>query len=184
MNVNNVLHLKISGVNENSCNQALNEALGLLAKKLPPAVKQLVSNTKVVIGDGLIESGGFTNAENKQITLDASKNVLSLQEAENFLIGAGYLNPGDWTKALPLSKNRKWSCLTYQFVHEFGHLIDGLCDGEAYKRLSAQASPTKYGITSASESFAEAFAYWIFELDILSEAKISVTKALFEKQPT
>ena len=182
MSVNNVLQLKISGVNESSRNLALNEALDLLTKKLPPAVKQLVLNTKVVIGEGLIESGGFTNAENKQITLDAGKNALSLQEAENLLIEAGYLRPGDWTKALPLSKDQKWSCLTYQFVHEFGHLIDGLSDGEAYNRLSVQASPTKYGITSASESFAEAFAYWIFDLDILSEAKLSVFKVLFDKQ--
>ncbi len=178
MGMNGLFDVEISGISEASCSQALDDAFNLLDKKLPLAVKQLIASTKIIIGSGLIESGGFTNAEERIITLDAGKNALTLQAAEDFLIEAGYLNLGDWTKALPLSKDQKWSCLTYQLVHEVGHLVDGLSSGNAYKRLSTQLSPTKYGAVGTSESFAEAFAHWVFDLDILPEARQAITEIL------
>lgn len=173
-----LLDVEISGIKNEDCQEAIEVAIGLLSKKLPPSMQALVKGTEITIADGLIESGGLTKAEDKKIILDATKNTLSLQTAEDFLVEAGYLNKGDWTKALPETKNQEWSCLTYQLIHEFGHLIDGLAGGDSYTRLSQQLSPTKYGSTSSSEAFAEAFAYWVFELDQAPEAQKLITSVL------
>lgn len=172
------LNIKVSGVGEGLYKHALHQALGVLSEKLSLKIKQLIVGTQIVIGEGLIQSGGLTHAEDKKIILDAAKNALSLQTAEDYLVEGGYLNKGDWTNALPSSKDQKWSCLTYQLIHEFGHLIDGLSIGKPYKRLDSEFSPTKYGKTSSSESFAEAFAYWIFDLETSPEAKLAVIEIL------
>ena len=172
------LDIEIRGIQDDACQQAVNKAMKLLGKKLPRSVQELVVATKITIADNLIESGGLTRAKAKEIILDATKNALSLQSAEDFLVGAGYLEPGDWTKALPSSKNQAWSCLTYQFIHEFGHLIDGLSKGSSYERLGTESSPTKYGKTSLSESFAEAFTYWVFDLTLAREAQQTVSATL------
>jgi hypothetical protein len=164
------LGIKVVGVNEPTCMNAVNFALDLLDHKLPASIKKLIHGTEVEIVTGAIESGALTNAEEKKITLDAKKNELSLVEAENLLVKVNILRAGDWVKALTFAKNEPWSCLTYQLVHEFGHLIDGISSGDSYNRLSPKLSPTKYGSTSSSESFAENFAYWIFDLDIDSKA--------------
>ena len=170
------LDVQVEGSAGRSCQQALDVSLELLNTKLSSNIKNLMAGAVIVIGDGLIESGGQTDAESRRITLDAGKNKLSLQAAEDLLDGVGYLNAGDWTKALPTSKNSEWSCLTYQLVHEFGHLVDGLSEGAMYKRLSMDLNPTKYGSTNTSESFAEAFAYWIFGLELSPEASQVVDK--------
>ncbi len=81
----------------------------------------------------------------------------------------GMLAAGEWTKTLPKSKDQGLSCLTYQLAHEFGHLIDGLSNGNSYERLDPQLSPIRYGTTGFSESFAEAFTYWAFDLDLSSQ---------------
>ncbi|MEI7632067.1 MAG: hypothetical protein WCJ60_01970 [bacterium] len=167
--------IEIKGMSDEACQRAVNEATEVLSKRLPSYVQKLIFGTEITIANGLIESGGLTKAEEKKIILDATKNALSLQSAEDLLVSAGYLEPGDWTKALPFSKEQPWSCLTYQLVHEFGHLIDGLSSGEPYDRLGTQFSPTKYGETSPSESFAEAFAYWVFELDLEPDAQQDVS---------
>lgn len=173
-----LLGIEINGIFNEDCQRAVNEAQGRLNKKLPPGIKELIAGTEITIADGQIESGGLTKAEEKKIILDATKNALSLQTAEGFLVEAGYLRLGDWTKALPDIKNQPWTCLTYQLIHEFGHLVDGLSGGKTYERLGTQLSPTKYGETSSSESFAEAFTYWVFELDLKPEARQAVSATI------
>lgn len=174
----NNLRVEIVGVQGEECQRSIDEALWLLSKKLHSKLLDLVDRTEIIITNGLIESGGLTKAEEKKIILDADKNALSLQAAEDFLVEAGFLNLNDWTKSLPDSKDQPWSCLTYQLIHEFGHLIDGLAIGKPYERLSTEFSPTKYGTTSSSEAFAEAFAYWTFDLTVAREAQQAIDTVL------
>lgn len=155
------LNLKITSPKVDSCDQAITYALQLLDKKLPINVKALISGSVIIIANGLTESGGEADAKEKKIILDLEKNKLSLQEAEDFLVQEKILNEGDWTVTLLKNKDKKWSCLTYQLVHEFGHIIDGRQKGDSYNRLKPNLSPTKYGKNSPSEAFSEAFTYWI-----------------------
>jgi hypothetical protein len=175
------IDLVIDGVGGEHCQAAINQALELLATKLPGKAVKLLAGTKVTIGSNLTESGGETSAEKKEILLDASKNELSLQEAEDFLVKEGFLDVGDWTSALPKRKNLPWSCLTYQLIHEAGHIFDGQSTGSTYRRLDPRKSPTKYGQKNASEAFAEAFTYWIFGLSLETKTKDIVTTTLNEQ---
>jgi hypothetical protein len=175
----NVFGLEVIGTQNEACQHAISEALEILDNKLPPVVKELVHGSEITIASDLIESGGLTKAEEKKIILDTEKNTLSLQAAENFLVEAGYLRADDWTKALPSLKDHPWSCLTYQLIHEFGHLIDGQSNGKSYERLNTDFSPTKYGETSSLEAFAEAFAYWVLDQSLVPEAQQAVEHTLF-----
>jgi hypothetical protein len=85
---------------------------------------------------------------------------MSLLDAENFLISLEILSPGDWTKAYK-DNTKPWSSLIYTLIHEFGHIVDGNAEGDAYHRIDAKWSPTKYGSKNESETFAEVFTYWI-----------------------
>lgn len=171
MKQDKAINITITGIVDDKCRQSSKVALDLIEKKLPIRVKQILGGSEIIIANGLINGGGLTNAEEKKIFLDADKNRLSLEEAEDILVATGYLHEGDWRSALPTIKNEAWSCLVYQLVHEFGHLVDGLCGGQTYKRLSVATSPTKYGQLNEAEAFAEAFAYWIFDLKMSSRAK-------------
>src|ERR1700689_3594637 len=87
-----LMDLEVIGVEEESCQLSLNKALGILTEKLPPDTKQLTAGTSIVIGNGLIDGGGLTKAEDRKIILDATKNRLSLEEAERFLVSTGFLD--------------------------------------------------------------------------------------------
>jgi hypothetical protein len=164
------LGLEVSEDNTEAARRALDTAASLLLRKLPGRLVNQIRGTKVFIDNGLTEGGGVANAEEKTILLDSEKNKLSLQKAEDYLVQEGYLNQGDWTKAIPQQKDEEWSCLTYQTIHEVGHLVDFLAEGESYKRLEGHHSPTKYGESGPVEAFAEAFTYWILDQDIDPEA--------------
>jgi hypothetical protein len=173
------LGIKATGINEPDCMSAVIFALNILEDKLPQAQKKLIIGTEVKIVNGVIASGAQTNAAKREIILDADKNALSLKAAEDFLVAAKVLNPDDWSKALKLVKNKPWSCLTYQLIHEFGHIIDGLSPGMPYRRMDINLSPTKYGSINQTESFAEVFTYWVFSLGIDKRAK-QILEKLFQ----
>lgn len=166
------LDLHISGSKDEECQKAIDEAVERLTKVLSPKVLELLHGTEVIIGEGVINSGAQTFAEEKKIILDSEKNSLTLQEAEDFLVSVDVLDRGDWVKALPQEKDNKWSCLTYQLVHEVGHVIDGLTkQGNPYHRLATAHSPTKHGKASETEAFAEAFTYVVFGIAIDEQAQ-------------
>ncbi|MHB1864878.1 MAG: hypothetical protein ACYCPS_01780 [Candidatus Saccharimonadales bacterium] len=169
--INLSFNVRVDGIIGSDCKRAVSFALDILEVKLSSSAKSIINGTIVQIANGLIQSGASTDAEHKKIILDADKNSLSLQEAEDLLVSEGILNPDDWTRALVFVKNEPWSCITYQLIHEFGHIIDGLSKGNKYKRLKPEFSPTKYGKENETEAFSEAFSYWLFDLNMAPEAK-------------
>lgn len=166
------LNLHISGSKDGECQKAIDEAVERLTQALSLKGLKLLMGTEVTIGADIISSGAQTFAEEKRIILDSEKNALTLQEAEDILVSVDVLRRGDWVRALPSEKDTKWSCLTYQLVHEVGHVIDGLTkQGNPYHRLAVEYSPTKYGEVSETEAFAEAFTYTVFGIAIDEQAK-------------
>lgn len=156
-------NIKFVGVQKHQkvlAEETIEEVLGLLSKK-SDKLERLFKDTTITIGDNLIDLGAKANAEKMEIILDAQKNSLSLKDAENFLVSQSILNPGDWTKTFT-QNTEQWSCLIYQLIHEFGHIVDGNVLGEKYHRISVDFSPTKYGNKDESEAFAEIFTYWVF----------------------
>lgn len=136
----------------------------------------------IEIADDITESGGEARAEEDRILFDYEKMKLSLQESEDTLVAEGWIEAGERTKVLPNIKDKPWSSLVYDLVHELGHIIDGKAPGKVYKRLDPQAAPTKYGGRNGREAFAEAFTYWVFEQPISVEAEQAVKDVLHRGQ--
>lgn len=125
----------------------------------------------IEIADNITESGGEARAEEDRILFDYEKMKLSLQESEDFLVAEGWIEPGDRTRLLPDIKDKPWSSLVYDLVHELAHVIDGKVPGDKYERLDPKLAPTKYGKRNAREAFAEAFTYWVFGQPVDPEAE-------------
>ncbi len=154
--------LELRGFDEPGSLQAAQFALDLIGAKLTPEQLKKLAGVVISVGENLTESGGRADAENNTVVLDKIKNNFSLSEVEPWLVEQGFLNPGDWTKTMAEdSVNSKWSTLTYQLIHELGHIVDGRSVGDKYMRLDPSLSPTKYGSEDASEAFAEAFAHYV-----------------------
>lgn len=143
---------------------------------------ELFSGLHIKIGDGLTESGGQAFAEENRIIFDRQKSIMSLSEAEAFLVGEGVLNPGDWTKALPSdSVDRQGTCLEYNLIHEMAHILDGQGDGAKYHRIPVTESPTKYGEVKEKECFAECFTHLVLGQEISEVARETILTQLREK---
>ncbi len=154
--------LELRGFDEPGSLQAAQFALDLIGAKLTPEQLKKLAGVVISVGDDLTDSGGLADAKNNTVVLDKIKNNFSLSEVEPWLVEQGFLNPGDWTKTMAEdSVNSKWSTLTYQLIHELGHIVDGRSVGVKYMRLDPSLSPTKYGSGDASEAFAEAFAHYV-----------------------
>jgi len=171
--------LLIPNNQKSDCQAAINEAEALLCTKLGKSAKKLLAPLTIKIGDNLTDSGGQAFAEKNLILFDAGKNKMSLQAAEDLLAGHKVLKKGDWTSVLMSSKDKPWSCLTYQLIHELGHIVDGqVDDGNQYRRVDAKGSPTLYGTGKSSEAFAELFTYWVFGAEIAEEFVIIFTELI------
>ena len=132
----------------------------------------------IEIADNITESGGEARAEEDRILFDYEKMKLSLQESEDILVAEGYIEPGERTKVLPDIKDKRWSSLVYDMVHELAHVIDGKMSGDKYERLDPKLAPTKYGKRNAREAFAEAFTYWVFGQPVDPEAERAIKEVL------
>lgn len=160
--VTSIDRLELSGFDEPGSLQAAQFALDKIGEKLTPEQLEKLAGVVISVGDDLTDSGGRADAENNRVVLDKAKNQLSISVAEALLVEQGFLNPGDWTKTMAEdSVSSKWSTLTYQLIHELGHIVDGRSVGDKYMRLDRSLSPTKYGSEDASEAFAEAFAHYV-----------------------
>lgn len=157
------IHVEYAKGLGDECREMVDFALGVLEDKLGDQLKDKLAHVTVKIGPGLVDGGGEAKAEEGLILLDSDKMVLSLQQSEDFLVQAGYYEPTERTRTLPDRKDRPWSTLAYELVHEFGHMVDFHLPGEPYHRVSADLSPTKYGKKQPHEAFAEIFTYWVFD---------------------
>ena len=123
--------LELRGFDEPGSLQAAQFALDLIGAKLTPEQLKKLAGVVISVGENLTESGGRADAENNTVVLDKIKNNFSLSEVEPWLVEQGFLNPGDWTKTMAEdSVNSKWSTLTYQLIHELGHIVDGRSVGD------------------------------------------------------
>lgn len=137
---------------------------------------ELFPGLLVKIEDGLTESGGEAHADLNQIVFDRAKNVLSLNNAEQKLVELGILSTGDWTRTSgsnfdPASPG---SCITYNLIHEFAHLIDEQGEGTDYEAFDKTV--TKYGETKPKESLAEAFTHLILGQNIPDESRLELER--------
>jgi hypothetical protein len=174
--MNNIHFVKVQEKEKILAVKAIDEVLDLLSRK-DTKLGKLFRNTTITVGNNLINSGGSANAEKMEIILDASKNSMSLKNAESYLVSEKILNKGDWTKVVSQS-TKPWSCLVYQLIHEFGHIVDGKSHGNCYKRVEVKVSPTKYGLQNKSEAFAELFTYWIFGIRLDKNLESIVDKVV------
>lgn len=155
------IRVEVQGEIPGACSAAIEQAIDLLKAALQGSFNTVCSGVTVRIGNGLVDGGGEASAEENLILLDREKMGMSLQDAENLLVRMGMFNPGERVKTLPESKDKPFSCLVYELVHEMGHIADGKLPGPKYKRANAELSPTKYGKQNKWEAFAEIFTYWV-----------------------
>lgn len=158
---------------QENARRAIEAGLEAVKERFGDKAEALLEGVQIVIGDGLTESGGEADHDSRTIILDSEKNRMSLVDAEAQLVEQGFLNPGDWTKALPDVKDKPWSLVQYNVVHELGHLLG--------VSLPKQFAPTRYGLEQENEAFAEAFAHIVYGAPIDPEAEVCVRAVIESK---
>ncbi len=124
----------------------------------------------IKIGEDVAEGGAKADAEENQVLLNGRKMLLSVAEMKQ--VSGAY---SDEELAGFPDEHRPGGALEYTLVHEIGHILDGQTKtGEAYHRVAASESPTKYGREADEwhsdnkdhEAFAEGFAHAVYGIPV------------------
>lgn len=169
---------EILGPADPECQVAVDAAADALKTKLSPLQVELLQRFKIRFFKSEEEHGSHVDFENTEIVCNRDDVMMSLQQSEDYLVEQGVIEPGDTTSLLPDAKDRPWSTLTSELVHEYGHVIDKLSGGPAYSRLDPKFSPTKYGSKEPHETFAEAFRFYILDGELSPEARQAVENTI------
>lgn len=132
----------------------------------------------IKIGENAAEGGAKAVAEENLVLLNGRKMLLSVAEMRR--VSGAY---GDDELAGFPDEHRPGGALEYTLVHEAGHVLDGQTKtGEAYHRIAASESPTKYGRefdkwhndSKDHESFAEGFAHAVYGMPVSETMEATV----------
>lgn len=136
----------------------------------------------IKIGEDVAEGGGKAIAEENLVLLNGRKMLLSVATMRQ--VSGAY---SDEELAGFPDMERPGGALEYTLVHEIGHILDGQTKtGEAYHRVSAGESPTKYGREADEwhsdskdhEAFAEGFAHAVYDMLISEKMAATVRKTV------
>ena len=136
----------------------------------------------IKIGEDVAEGGAKAVAEENVVLLNGRKMLLSIAEMRQ----ASGAYRDEELVGFP-DEQRPGGALEYTLVHEIGHILDGQTKtGEAYHRVAANESPTKYGRETDEwhsdnkdhEAFAEGFAHAVYGMPISETMEASVRETL------
>lgn len=136
----------------------------------------------IKIGEDVAEGGAKAIAEENQVLLNGRKMLLSVAEMRQ--VSGAY---SDEELAGFPDEQRPGGALEYTLVHEIGHVLDGQTKtGEAYHRVAASESPTKYGREADEwhgdnkdhEAFAEGFAHAFYGMPISETMEATVRETI------
>lgn len=142
----------------------------------------IFADLRIKIGENMTEGGAKAIAEENQVLLNGRKMLLSVAEMKQ---ASGACNDKELVNFR--NKHQPGGALEYTLVHEIGHILDGQTKtGEAYHRIAASESPTKYGRETDDwhgdskdhEAFAEGFAHAVYDMSISKAMKIAVRKTI------
>jgi hypothetical protein len=132
----------------------------------------------IKIGEDVADGGAKTIAEKNQVLLNGKKMLLSIAEMRK--VSEAYSD--DELASFP-DEHRPGGALEYTLTHEIGHVLDGQTQtGEAYHRVIANESPTKYGRefdewhggNKDHEAFAEGFAHAVWDMPVSETLEATV----------
>lgn len=136
----------------------------------------------IKIGEDVAEGGAKAIAEENQVLLNGRKMLLSVAEMKQ--VSGVYSD--DELAGFP-DEHQPGGALEYTLVHEIGHILDGQTKtGEAYHRVTADESPTKYGREADQwhsdnkdhEAFAEGFAHAVYGMPISETMETTVRETI------
>lgn len=136
----------------------------------------------IKIGEKIAEGGAKAIAEKNQVLLNGRKMLLSIAEMRR--VSGAY---SDEELAGFPDEQRPGGALEYTLVHEIGHVLDGQTKtGEAYHRVVASESPTRYGRDASGwsegsqdhEAFAEGFAHAVYSMPVSEAMEATVRKTI------
>lgn len=139
----------------------------------------------IKIGENVVEGGAKAVAEENQVILNGRKMLLSVAEMKQ--VSGAY---SDEELVNFPDEHQPGGALEYTLVHEIGHILDGQTKtGEAYHRVTADESPTKYGRevdkwhsdNKDHEAFAEGFAHAVYGMPITEVMQSAVRKAIDDR---
>lgn len=136
----------------------------------------------IKIGEDVAEGGAKAVAEENQVLLNGRKMLLSIAEVKQ--VSGAYSD--EELIGFP-NEHRPGGALEYTLVHEIGHILDGQTKtGEAYHRITADESPTKYGREADKwhshnkdhEAFAEGFAHTVYGMPVSETMEATVRETI------
>ena len=136
----------------------------------------------IKIGEDVAEGGAKAVAKENAVLLNGRKMLLSVAEMRQ--VSGAY---SDEELAGFPDEQRPGGALEYTLVHEIGHVLDGQTKtGEAYHRVAASESPTKYGRETDEwhadnkdhEAFAEGFAHAVYGMPISETMEATVRETI------
>lgn len=129
---------------------------------------------RIAILEEGVEGGGQVDAARRYMQMNYRNNLLSVREAEAFLVRRGDFNPGERVR-LVADPDKPAGVFPVELTHEVGHIVGEMAGMD----LSADKSPTKYGLRAAHEAFAEAFLYFVYTYPLEEEVANRVKAAIF-----
>lgn len=136
----------------------------------------------IKIGEDVAEGGAKAVAEENAVLLNGRKMLLSVAEMRQ--LSGAYRD--EELAGFP-DEQRPGGALEYTLVHEIGHVLDGQTKtGEAYHRVAASESPTKYGRETDEwhadnkdhEAFAEGFAHAVYGMPVSETMEATVRETI------
>ncbi len=136
----------------------------------------------IKIGEDVAGGGAKAVAEENQVLLNGRKMLLSVAEMKQ--VSGSY--SADELAGFP-DEQRSGGALEYTLVHEIGHVLDGQTKtGEAYHRVAASESPTRYGREADEwhsdnkdhEAFSEGFAHAVYGMPITETMEATVRQTI------
>lgn len=142
----------------------------------------IFTGLQITIGEDVAEGGAKAMAKENQVLLNGRKMLLSIAEMKR----ASRAYDDEELAGFP-EEDRAGGALEYTLVHEIGHILDGQTKtGEAYHRVPASESPTKYGRepdewhsnNKDHEAFAEGFAHAVYGMPVSEVMEASVQETI------
>lgn len=154
------------------------EALETLDRYVNGRATDIFAGLHIKIGEDIASGGAEAAADENMVLLNGRKMLMDITGMRR---ASGSYDEQELS-GFP-DQQQPGAALKYTLIHEIGHILDGRTrSGEAYHRVAASESPTKYGRefdkwhtdNKDHEAFAEGFAHLVWGMSVSETMETAV----------